>query len=329
MHFFSLIRVLPKIIGGTLALVAISNTGWAQGFPSKPITIVVPFVAGSPTDAAARAFANDFGVVLNTPVVVDNRPGANQTIAGSFVSRASPDGYTLFFANLPAVVAPLVQAKLPYNGISSLTAVSEVLTLGFMLVTSPNIPAANLKEFITMLKADPSKYSYGSSGVGTPIHLMAEMFNRDIGVKTLHIPYKGGNQVQLDLISDRLTYAFLPTGSMEYVRAGKLKGFGFASDKRDPSYPELPTMEEAGLKNFKVAVKFVLVGPKQIPAGVVTKLNDAANKVIASESFYNKVKTLGGVEMSSPATPAQVGLRIVAEEKKWNSLVKEANIQLE
>ncbi|VTU22538.1 Bug family tripartite tricarboxylate transporter substrate binding protein [Variovorax sp. PBL-E5] len=317
------------LLGGALASLAWSSGALAQGFPARPITIVVPFVAGSPTDVAARAFAAEFSQTLNSPVIVDNKPGANQTIAGAYVARAAPDGYTLFFANLPAVVPPSILANLPYKGIRDFAPVSDIMTIGFVLVTAPDVPATTLQEFVALLKADPAKYSYGSSGISTPIHLMAEMFNKEIGVKTLHVPYKGGNQVQMDLISDRVTYAFLPTGSMDYVRAGKLKGLGLASAKRDPAYPELPTMDEAGLRNFRATVRFVLVAPRQTPPDVVGKLNAAANKVIASEAFYTRVKSVGGVEMSHPATPAQVGARIAEDEARWDAVVKKAEIQLE
>ena len=329
MHFpTSAARALRGLAAALIGL-SLATAASAQGFPSRPVTIVVPFVAGSPTDVIARAFAVDFGATLNAPVVIDNRPGANQTIAGAFVSRAAPDGYTLFFANLPAVVAPSLASKLPYGGIRDFAPVADVMTIGFVLITSPNVPASSLKDFIALLKADPSKYSYGSSGISTPIHLMAEMFNKEIGVKTLHVPYKGANQVQLDLMSDRVTYAFLPTGSMEFVHSGKLKGLGVAADKRDPAYPELPTMDEAGLPHFKATVNFVLVGPKQTPPEVVARLNAAANKVIASEAFYSKVKSVGGVEISRPATPAQVGAHIASEEARWDALVKAADIPLE
>lgn len=321
-------KLTRRLVLGALATLA-APLAMAQIGGGKPITIVVPFAAGSPTDVAARAFALDFGTALNATVIVDNRPGVSQTIAGAYVSRAQPDGTTLLFANLPAVVAPSIRAKLPYKGMQDFTPVADIMTIGFVLVTSPNVPATNLKEFIALLKADPARYSYGSSGIATPIHLMAEMFNRDIGAKTLHVPYKGGNQVQLDLMSDRVTYAFLPTGSMQFVRSGKLKSFGLASDKRDPDYPELPTMTEGGLPGFTATVKFVLVGPKQMPADVLAKLNGAANKVIASPDFYAKVKSVGGVEMSRPATPAQVGAAIAAEETKWDNLVKKAEIDLE
>jgi tripartite-type tricarboxylate transporter receptor subunit TctC len=329
MNFPTLHMNRRRILGGAFACLAFSTSALAEDFPSRPVTVVVPFVAGSPTDVAARAFATDFSQALNTAVVVENRPGANQTIAGSYVARGTPDGYTLFFANLPAVVPPSIQANLPYKGISDFAPVSDIMTIGFILVTSPDVPATSLKEFVAFLKADPSKYAYGSSGISTPIHLMAEMFNKEIGVKTLHVPYKGGNQVQMDLMSDRVTYAFLPTGSMDYVRSGKLKSFGLASDKRDPAYPELPTMEEGGLRDFKATVRFVLVAPKQTPADVVGKLNAAANKVIASDAFYTRVKSVGGVEMSRPSTPAQVGAHIAEEEARWDALVKKAEIKLE
>jgi tripartite-type tricarboxylate transporter receptor subunit TctC len=329
MHFATLGKTLVRTGAGLIASLALSAAALAQGFPNRPVTIVVPFAAGSPTDVIARAFGNDFGQLLNTPVVIDNKPGVSQTIAGAYVARAPADGYTLLFANLPAIVAPSLQSKLPYNGIRDFAPVSDVLTIGFVLVASPALPATNLKEFIALLKADPSKYSYGSSGIGTPIHLMAEMFNKEIGVKTLHVPYKGGNQVQLDLMSDRVTYAFLPTGAMEFVRTGKLKGYGLAADKRDAGFAELPTMDEAGMPGFKATVNFVLVAPRQTPPDAVAKMNAAANKVIASEAFAAKMKTVGGVEMSHPATSAQVGAHIAAEEARWDAVVKKADIQLE
>jgi tripartite-type tricarboxylate transporter receptor subunit TctC len=321
---------VPGTLGRQLTAVCLLLASFsAQAQSGKPITIVVPFVAGSPTDVAARAFAQDFGTALNTTVIVDNRPGANQTVAGASVARAQPDGTTLLFANLPAVVPPSIRSKLPYAGIRDFTPVSDVMTIGFILVASPQVPAGNLREFMALLKADPGKFSYGSSGIATPIHLMAEMFNKEVGVRTLHVPYKGGNQVQLDLMTDRITYAFLPTGSMEYVRAGKLKTFGLAADRRDPDHPDVPTMAEGGLPNFKATVKFVLVGPRQMPADVVVRLNAAANKVVASDAFLSKVRSVGGVELGKPATPAQVGAAIAAEEARWDEVVRRSNIALE
>lgn len=318
---------------GAFAVSLLALTGaagaLAQSFPGKAVTIVVPFAPGSVTDQAARAFADDFSVELKTPVIVDNRPGAAQSIAGAMVARAPADGHTLFFANLPAIVPPSIQSKLPYVGIRDFAPVANVLSFGFVLFTSPNLPARNLQEFIALLKADPSKYSFASGGVASPPHVIGEMFNIQIGVKTLHVPYKGANQVLPELMSDRISYAFLPTGGMEFARSGKVKSFAVAADKRDADFPELKTFTEAGLPGFNARASFVLVAPKQTPADVLAKLNAAANKVLSGSNFYPKVKSIGGVEVSSPATSAQVGSLIAAEEARWDAVVKKASIVLE
>lgn len=315
----------------SLSLVAVTASlpALAQSFPTKPITLVVPFAAGSPTDVAARAFAEDFGAALSTPVLIDNRPGAAQSIAGTLVARAPADGYTLLFANLPAVVPPSIQAKLPYNGIRDFAPVANVLSFGFVLFTSPSVPARNLQEFIALLKANPDKYSFGSGGVASPPHVIGEMFNSQIGVKTLHVPYRGANQVFVEMMADRVQYAFLPTGGMEFVRGGKLKSIGLASERRDVDFPELPTISEGGLSTFSARAKFVLVAPKQTAPDVISKLNAASNKVLSGTTFYPKVKSIGGVEVAAPATPAQVGAAITDEEARWDSVIKKAGIVLE
>jgi tripartite-type tricarboxylate transporter receptor subunit TctC len=312
-------------------LIALTGAGaaMAQAFPSKPITLIVPFAAGSPTDMAARAFADDLGPALNTPVLVDNRPGAAQSIAGAMVARAPADGYTLLFANLPAIVPPSIQAKLPYAGIRDFAPVANVMSFGFVLFTSPNVPARNLQEFVALLKADPNKYAFGSGGVASPPHVIGEMFNGQIGVKTVHVPFRGANQVLLELVADRVSYAFLPTGGMEFVKSGKLKALGVASDKRDADHADLPTMNEAGVRGFVARARFVLVAPKQTPADVIAKLNAASNKVLSGTTFYGKVKSIGGVEVPAPATPAQVGALIADDEARWDGVVKKAGIVLE
>ncbi|WP_406625647.1 Bug family tripartite tricarboxylate transporter substrate binding protein [Acidovorax sp. SDU_ACID1] len=206
---------------------------------------------------------------------------------------------------------------------------SDILSIGYMLAAAPDIPATNLREFIALLKNDPTRYSYGSSGISTALHLMGEMFNKEAGVTSLHVPYKGGNQVQLDLMSSRISFAFLPTGAMDAVKAGKLKTFGFASDRRDPDYPNLPTLDEGGLKNFKVSVGFYLLAPKATPPGIVSQLNGAANSIVKSEAFYARVKSLGGVKISAVGSSAEIQQRMMADQARWDRLIQDANIKLE
>lgn len=330
-HRLAVAKTFSRRTACAAALLALAGASGAlaQSFPGKAVTIVVPFAPGSVTDQAARAFADDFSVELKTPVIVDNRPGAAQSIAGAMVARAPADGHTLFFANLPAIVPPTIQSKLPYTGIRDFAPVANVLSFGFVLFTSPTVPARNLQEFIALLKANPAKYTFASGGVASPPHVIGEMFNIQIGVKTLHVPYKGANQVLPELMSDRISYAFLPTGGMEFARSGKVKSFAVAADKRDGDFPELPTFTEAGLPGFNARASFVLVAPKQTPADVLAKLNAAANKVLSGSNFYPRVKSIGGVEVSKPATSAQVGSIIAAEEARWDDVVKKAGIVLE
>jgi len=319
-------RMLLPVLVGSCALSAAHAT---TDFPKRPISIVVPYAAGSPTDVVARAFASDFSTLLKTPVVVENRPGANQTIAASYVARAEPDGYTLLFPVIPAVVPPSLRQQLPYKSYSDFSAVGNVMTNGYILAVAPEIPANNLQEFIALLRANPGKYSYGSSGVASALHLMGEMFNKAAGVDAIHVPYKGANQVQLDLMSNRISYAFLTINAMDYVRDGRIKTFGIASDHRDADYPELPTLEEGGLKHFKVWVSFYLAAPKATPRDVVLKLNAAANAAIVKPEMYEKLKALGGITMMKPASPEQIDKEIADEARTWDQLVKEADIQLE
>lgn len=311
-----------------LFAVLLATMSQAQSLVARPITLVVPFQAGSPTDLVARALANDLGAVVGTPVIVDNRPGASQTVAGVFVARAPADGHTLFLANLPAAVAPSIQAKLPYTGIRDFAAIAHVANISVMLVLAPRVPATTLKEFLELLRAEPTKYPFFSSGVGSPIHMLAEMFNIQSGVRTVHVPYKGVPGILPDLMAGRVAYGFLQVGAMEYVRARKIKGVALVARDRDPLYPELPTMAEAGMPDFTNTVAYVLVAPQGTPPAIVAKLNAATNSIIGTGQFRAKLKGIG-LQIAEPNTPAQAAEFIGAEEARWERLVKAANIQLD
>jgi tripartite-type tricarboxylate transporter receptor subunit TctC len=312
----------------SLALLFMATMSQAQSLTSRPITLVVPFQAGSPTDLVARALANDLSEVIGTPVIVDNRPGASQTVAGAFVARAPADGHTLLLANLPAVVAPSVQRSLPYTGIRDFTAIAHLVDVSLMLALAPSVPATNLKDFITLLRANPTDYPFFSAGVGSPIHMLTEVFNLEAGVRTVHVPYKGVPAILPDLMAGRVAYGFLQVGAMEHVRTKKIKGVALVAGNRDPLYPELPTMAEAGMADFTYTVPYVLVAPKQTPLADVHRLNAATNSIIASERFRSKLRGIG-VQIAKPNTPSQAAQFIAAEEKRWQDLLKTANISLE
>lgn len=217
-----------------LLALLLTTVSQAQSLAARPITLVAPFQAGSPTDLVARALGDDLSRMLGTPVIVDNRPGASQTVAGSLVARAPADGHTLFLANLPAVVAPSIQAKLPYAGIRDFAAIAHVADVKLMLALAPGVPATNLKEFMALLRADPTRYPFFSSAVGSPIHMLAEMLNLRIGARTVHVPYKGVPSILPDLMAGRVAYGFLQVGAMEHARTGKIKALALLARSRDP-----------------------------------------------------------------------------------------------
>lgn len=303
--------------------------GAAQTYPNKPITMVLAFAAGSLSDAIARQLANDLTVVLKQPVVVENKPGGSQTIAGSFVARSRPDGYTIYMANMPAVVAPSVQATLPFQGVRDFAPVALGVSVKLLLYVAPGVPATNLAEFVALLRKEPGKYNYGSSGIATPIHLVAEMFNAQTGASTVHVPYKGSNEVLQALLSNQIAFAFVGFDGMQHVRAGTLKAFGIASPKRDPAAPDVPTLDEAGLPGFRATVDFLVVAPKGTPPDVVARLNAAINQVAAGDAFVSKIRQIGGMDIAAPSTPTEAGAYIQAQESKWDGIVKSANIKLE
>lgn len=317
-----------RVIG--LACTALLHfTVQAQAFPDRAVTLVVAYGAGSPADITARALADDLAVLLKQPVIVENRVGGNQIVAASSIARAPANGYSIFLAVLPSVTAPSLQATLPYKALADFAPIAKVSTILGMLGIAPDVPANNLKEFIELLRANPGKYSYGSSGIGSPMHLFVEKFNADIGAKSIHVPYRSVQPVLTDLMGGRVSYSFMPASFMEFAKAGKIKALGFTGLKGDPDHPTLPTMDAAGLKGFEAVVTYVVVTTKGTPPAVIARLNGAINTVTATPAFAKKVMPLGGVQVGPPLTPAETGELIAKEEARWNALVKTQNIVLE
>lgn len=306
----------------------LASSGIAKAaFPDRPITIVIPFTSGSATDTLARVLNDGLSKELGVPVIVDIKPGASQTIAGRYVANAKADGYTLLLANLPAVLAPSVKKDLPYRGIRDFSPVARLISQDVMLVVSNKSAATSLSEFIQLLKENPDKFSYGSSGIASPIHLFVEMFNDKAGVKAVHIPYKGSQETRLAILSNQIDYSFTGLNAIDMVQNGKMKAFGIASNQRNTKFPDIPTLSEQGLSGLDLAVEYVIVAPKGTPDQVVDILNKAIYKISGTEEFYSSVLSLGGVRVAPPSTPAQVGKWISQEERKWDEVVERAAIK--
>ena len=293
----------------------------AQTFPDRPITIIVPYPAGTLADLFARTVGTDLAVILKQPVVIDNRPGAGQVVASSYVARAAPNGYTLMISAMPTVVAPSIQKGLPYTGTTDFAAVAHLVTLVNPLLISPTLPVSNLQEFIALLKANPGKYTFGSAGIGSPIHMFAEFFNKEAGTKSIHVPYKTFQTALTDIMTGQIDYGFLNFGSMQFVATGKMKVLGTPGPQRDPGYPAVPTIDEGGLKGFDAVQNYLMVAPKGTPPAIIERLNAAINSITSTDAFANKLKPVGGASVRKPMTPAQVTALLTREDARWSKLV--------
>lgn len=313
------------------ACIALTPRAEAQTFPDKPITIVVPFPAGSVTDLIVRTVGNELAISLKQPIIIDNRPGAGQVVASSYVSRAAPTGYTLMLTAMPNMTTPSIQKGLPYKGSTDFTTIAHLCSLGVVLGVSPKLPVSNLAEFIALLKANPGKYSYMSGGVGTPTHLFAEMSNQEAGTKSVHIPYKSGTAGMMDILSGEVDYGYVTFGAAtRFIAAGKMKSMGTPSLTRDPAYPNIPTFDEQGLKRFEMRLNYLIVGPNGMPLEIVARLNKAINAAINSDAFASQIKSIGGVGVFKPnLTPTQASALMIREDERWAKLVKDQNIALE
>ncbi|MBI2728200.1 MAG: tripartite tricarboxylate transporter substrate binding protein [Polaromonas sp.] len=315
-------------------LLAAATAAWhvpgaAQTYPDKPITIIVPYTAGTLADLFARTVGNELATTLKQPVIVDNRPGAGQVVGASVVARAAPNGYTLMVAAFPNIVPQSIQKTLPYKGNLDFAPVAHVATVANPLVVSMNVPANNLHDFIALLKANPGRYSYGSAGVGSPIHLFGEVFNVAAGTKSVHIPYKSFQTALIDIGSGQLDYGFMTFAAMQQVALGKMKVLGTPGAQRDPGYPQVPTLDEQGMKGFTAVINYVIMAPKATPPAIVEKLNAAINAATSSEAYASKVRAAGGVTVQKPMTSAQLAAMLSREEDRWQKVVKDQNITVE
>ena len=257
-------------------LLAWSGVAFGQGdYPNKPVRLVVGFAAGGISDVLGRAIAIPLSKQLGQQVIVENKPGAGTTIAGDFTVKSAPDGYTLWLQDITThAINANLYSKLPYDSIKDFTYVAMVASTPLMLVVHPSTPAASVKELIALLKANPAKYSYGSSGNGTIVHLSAEMLKSAAGVDVLHVPYKGSNPATAEILGGEVTFVFstMPP-AISNVKAGKLRPLAVTTPKRSGAAPEVPTMIESGLSSFEIVLYSGVLAAKGMDRALVRRLN--------------------------------------------------------
>jgi tripartite-type tricarboxylate transporter receptor subunit TctC len=295
-------------------------------YPAKPIRMVIPFPPGGATDIIGRVVAQKMGERLGQSVVVDNRPGAGGTIGSELVAKSAPDGYTILVAtNSTHAVAPVL-SKPPYDPLRDFTPVTLLAESANILVVSPQLGIATVRELISAAKAKPGALSFASSGNGTIIHLTGEMFKQMAGVDMLHVPYKGTALSIPDLANGRVSILFDNIVSAQpHLRAGTVKPLAVTTRARSALMPELPTMSEAGLPGFESTAWFALYGPAGLPADLRTRLHQAALAAVNAPDARERLAAAGAEIVGT--TPEQLTERIRADMARWAQVVKAGNIK--
>ena len=321
-----------KPIGCALALavtLAIPSAALAQAYPQRAIRVVVSFPPGGSTDFMARMLAQHMPATLGQSLVVDNRGGAAGTIGTDIVAKAAPDGYTLLVtAESPVTIASSIYPKLPYAPARDLAPITELINYPLVAVVNAAVPAASLKEFIALAKAQPGKLRYAHPGVGTAIHLAGELFRMTAGVDIISVPYKGGGPAMVSLVGNEAQISFAtPPSALPHVKSGRLKALAQTTAKRSASLPDLPTFVEAGLPGFNVDGWVGLLAPAGTPPRIVERLYAETVKVLRLPEVKEQVLA-GGSEVSGIPT-AEAHAKVAREIAMWAKVVKAAGIKLD
>jgi tripartite-type tricarboxylate transporter receptor subunit TctC len=318
-------RMLGRIFG-FLACALCASAG-AQGFPAKPLRLVVPFPPGGVTDISSRVVAAKLSVELGQSVVVENRAGASGVIGAEIGAKSAPDGYTLTMGNISTLAINAVTfAKLPYDPVASFAPVSMVAIQPLVIAVHPSVPAQTLAELVALAKAQPGKLNYGTAG--SSIYLAVEFFNTAAGVKMNHIPYKGSSPAIADLIGGQLQVLFDPFSSLyPQVRSGKARGLAVTTEKRSAMAPGLPTVAELGYPGFDVSSWQGIVVAAGTSRDIVERLNRDVVKVLASQEVKDQFAQHSAE--ASPSTPEQFGAYIKQEIARWQKVARDAGVKPE
>jgi len=312
-----------------MVLAAVAGFADAQAWPSRPIKWIVPFAPGGTTDILARTVGDKLALALGVPVVVENKPGAGGSVGAEFTAKAAPDGYTIMGGTISthAINASLYK-DLPYDPVKDFVAITLIARVPNMLVVNPAIPAKDVKELIALLKANPTKYTFASSGNGTSQHLSGELFKSMAGVEMQHIPYKGSPPALQDVVGGQVTMTFDNiTTALPLAKAGKLRALAVTTAKRSAVAPEVPTLAESGLPGFEVGSWQGVFAPAATPPAIVKRLNAEIVKILAMPEVREKLGALGAEIVAD--SPDEFAAIVKAEVVKWSDVVKKSGAKVD
>ncbi|MBS0473686.1 MAG: tripartite tricarboxylate transporter substrate binding protein [Proteobacteria bacterium] len=322
-------RLTRRAVLAAGACLGLATAASAQEWPAKAITIVVPFPAGGTTDLVARALGEQLGKSLGQPVIVENKPGAGTTLGADYVAKSKPDGYTLLMGAVHHTIAPSVYKKLPYDFVKDLAPITTVAMVPNALVVNPEVTSVKtVAELVALAKASPGKLSFGSNGNGTAQHLIGTIFQNETGTTLLHVPYKGSAPLTADLLGGQVNMSFDSITTLtQHISTGRLRALAVTTHARTPFLPDVPTMEESGLKEFGIETWYGVLAPAGTPRPIVDRLNARMLAVIKSPEFAKRVGTGGCEPLGS--SPADFAARISTETARFAKIVKDGKIQVE
>ena len=299
----------------------------SQPYPSRPVRLLIPSTPGGSVDTIARTLGPRISERWGQQLVVENRPGAGGTIAGDLVAKSAPDGYTLLLGTIAALATNVsLQKKLPYDPLKDFAPASLVATQNLMLVVHPSVPAKTVKDLVRFAKAQPGKLSFASAGNGTGSHLSGELFKQTAGIDILHIPYKGVQPAMVDVISGQVAMNFPSIlSALPHVRSGRVRALAVTGARRTRAAPELPTMQEAGLRDYESMTWYAVVAPAGTPQEVVTKISGDVAGVVKQPEIADRLSKEGADPVGS--SPAEFGSYLRSEIEKWRKVIRAAGIQ--
>ncbi|WP_296015471.1 tripartite tricarboxylate transporter substrate binding protein [uncultured Agrobacterium sp.] len=310
------------------ALLTFNTAAYAEGFPERAITLVVPFAAGGSTDVVARVIAQKMGDALGQQIVVENVGGAGGNLGADRVARAEPDGYTILMGTVAThALNPLILKTKPYDPEKDFAPISLLVIVPNVLVVNPQLPVNNVAELIALLKKEPDKHAYASSGNGTPLHLSGELFKSMAGVEMQHVPYKGSGPALNDLLGNQISIMFdnLPSSSA-HIKSGTLKALGVTTAERASSFPDVPTIAET-VPGYETYTWNALFAPAGTPPEAIAKLNEAAKTALSDPDVAKRMADFSAKIVGS--SPEELKTHVSEEIAKWGPVVKEANVQMD
>lgn len=308
------------------AVAALALPAGAQEYPAKPVRILIGFPPGGATDLVARVMAPKYTGIFKQQFIVDNRPGANGTIASDLAAKAAPDGYSIHLATVGSLVLSPATSKVPYDPLRDFAPISQAVALQNIFIVHPNLPARSLKDLIALAKAKPGALNFASSGNASPGHLAGELFKSMAKVNLVHVPYKGGGPAMVDLIAGHVEiFVAVISTAVPQVKAGKARALAVTATKRSPALPEVPTVAETGLKGYEATNWYGMVAPPGTPAPLIDRLHKATVAVLEMPDVRQTLLDQG-IE-AAPSSPGQFAAYIKSETAKWRKVIQAAGLK--